>query len=270
MTEALPTSDLDPQFLQLPHGPLAFVDEGPRDAPALITLHGVPGSVRDFRYLAPQLSRDRRIVRVDLPGFGASAPSRAAIATLEGRADVVLALADHLGLARFGVLGHSMGGGTALILAARNPARIRALVLAASIGFRTHRGLGMSPWRFGLLSHAFAIPGLRGVFTDVARERYRRNRFPNVEAMGPELFARHFRAIAAVDFAALRRAAAAPLPPTLLAWANDDRLIERAIGEELARAMPRARTRVYEEGGHNIQKTQAGDLAAAIREMLPP
>lgn len=270
MSEALPTSDLDPQFLELPHGRLAFVDEGPRDAPALIALHGVPGSVRDFRYLAPQLSQDRRIVRVDLPGFGGSAPSRAAIATFDGRADVVLALADHLGLARFGVLGHSMGGGTALVLAARRPDRVSALVLAASIGFRTHRGLGMSPWRFGVLSHAFGVPGLARVVAGLARERYRRNRFPGVDAMGPEVFASHFRAIAAADFGLLRRAAAAPLPPTLLAWAKDDRLIEPAIGEGLARAMPRARTRIYDDGGHNIQKTQAVDLAAAIRELLPP
>jgi pimeloyl-ACP methyl ester carboxylesterase len=269
VSEALPTSDREPQFLDLPHGPLAFVDEGPRDAPALVAIHGVPGSVRDFRYLAPQLSSDRRVVRVDLPGFGGSAPSREAVSTLAARADVVMALADHLELLRFGVLGHSMGGATALLLAAREPRRISALVLVASIGLRPHRGLGMSPRRFGLLSRGFAIPGVSRVLTRAARERYRARRFPGADSMGPEAFAIHFRAIAAADFGAIRAAATGPLPATLLAWARDDAMVESAIGEELSRAMPRARTLVYEEGGHNIQKTQAVGLAAAIREMLP-
>lgn len=269
MSEALPTSDRDPQFLELPHGRLAYVDEGPREAPALVTLHGVPGSIRDFRYLAPQLSTDRRVVRVDLPGFGASAPQPRAIATFAGRADVVLALADHLGLQRFGVLGHSMGGGTALVLAARAPQRVAALVLVASIGLRPHRGLGMSPRRFGLLSHGFAIPGLAGPLTRAARERYRKRRFPGADEMGPETFAIHFRAIAAADFGVLRAAATGPLPPTLLTWAEDDPMVESAIGHELAQVMPRARTLVYDDGGHNIQKTQAVGMAAAIRELLP-
>jgi pimeloyl-ACP methyl ester carboxylesterase len=234
-----------------------------------VAIHGVPGSVRDFRYLAPQLSSDRRVVRVDLPGFGGSAASRRAVASLEARADVVLALADHLKLGRFAVLGHSMGGATALLLAAREPDRISALVLVASIGLRPHRGLGISPRRFGLLSLGFGIPGVSGVLTQAARERYRKRRFPGADGMGPETFAIHFRAIAAADFGAIRAAATGPLPPTLLAWAKDDPMVESAIGEELALAMPRARTLVYEEGGHNIQKTQAVGLAAAIRELLP-
>src|SRR5262249_23338585 len=114
----LPVSDPEPRRLDLPHGVLAYTDEGPRGAPALIAVHGIPGSGRDFRYLAPQLTPDVRVLRVDLPGFGGSAPVEDAVATLRGRARVVLALADALGLERFAVAGHSMGGGAALVLAA--------------------------------------------------------------------------------------------------------------------------------------------------------
>jgi len=52
VNEPLPTSDPEPRLLPLPHGPVAYVDEGPRGAPALVVVHGIPGSVRDFRYLA--------------------------------------------------------------------------------------------------------------------------------------------------------------------------------------------------------------------------
>src|SRR5262249_17299055 len=114
----LPLSDPEPRRIELPHGVLAYTDEGPPDAPALIAVHGIPGSGRDFRYLAPQLTPALRVLRVDLPGFGGSAPVADAVASLRGRARVVLALADALGLERFAVAGHSMGGGAALVLAA--------------------------------------------------------------------------------------------------------------------------------------------------------
>jgi pimeloyl-ACP methyl ester carboxylesterase len=268
VSEAALTSDPDPTFFERPAGRLAFVDEGPRDAPVLFAVHGVPGSVRDFRYLAAQLASHVRLVRVDLPGFGASDPEPRAIATFPGRVETIVALADHLGIGPFGILGHSMGGGTALLAASRHRERVRGLVLLATIGLRPHRGLGMSPRRFGLLSHGFAIPGISSLLTNAARERYRRRRFPGADTMAPETFAIQFRAISAADFPALRAAATGPLPPTLLAWAKDDAMVESAIEEELAAVMPAAKTIVYEDGGHNIQKTQAPSLARAIRELL--
>src|SRR6185503_18282779 len=150
--EPLPTSDPELQVFRMPHGDLSYVDEGPREAPALFLVHGVPGSVRDFRYLAPQLSDVVRVVRLDLPGFGGSAPVADAVETLPGRARIVLALADHLGVSRFSVLGHSMGGGTAMVLASPHPDRVRLLVLVASLALSRHRGLGLPPWAFPLVA----------------------------------------------------------------------------------------------------------------------
>jgi hypothetical protein len=110
VNEALRTSDPEPQFLALPHGPLAYADEGPRDAPIHVAVHGIPGSLRDFRYLAPQLCDGVRLLRLDMPGFGASAPLDEAIDSVPGRARVILEAADRLGLAEFAVLGHSILG----------------------------------------------------------------------------------------------------------------------------------------------------------------
>jgi pimeloyl-ACP methyl ester carboxylesterase len=89
-----------------------------------------------------------------------------------------------------------------------------------------------------------------------------------VAAVGPEYWGIHFRAIGAPDFAALRRAVAAGLPPTLLAWARDDHMLESEIPEELSRAIPGVRALAFPDGGHNIQKTRAAELGAAIREWL--
>jgi pimeloyl-ACP methyl ester carboxylesterase len=51
-------------------------------------------------------------------------------------------------------------------------------------------------------------------------------------------------------------------------WSRDDRLLEPAIPEELARSVEGARTLVFDEAGHNLQKTRAPEVAAAIRALV--
>ena len=267
---SLPTSDPEPRTVDLPQGALAYTDEGPANAPALIVVHGIPGSGRDFRYLAPQLVPALRVVRVDLPGFGGSAPVPDAVETLRGRARVVMALADHLGLDRFAVLGHSMGGGTALVLAADHGTRVRRLVLVASLALALHRGLGASPRLFAAVSRAREVPGLRALLLPWVRTQWRRRRFPGADVKTAADLALYFRAISAVDFELIRASVRRPLPPALVAYARDDHMIETSIAEELAAAVPGARVLAFDEGGHNIQKTRAVELGAAIRELCGP
>jgi len=262
------TSDPAPCVVDTGRGRLAYADEGPQKAPALVALHGIPGSLRDFRYLAPLLRERVRFVRLDLPGFGGSPAEAAAIDTLDGRAQAVLALADHLGLARFAVLGHSMGGATALVLAAEHAPRVETLVLVASVALSLHRGLGLTPRAYGRLAAWSALPLLGRVLLPLARRAYRRRRFPGADTMDLATVRLQLRAAAATDFPRLRRAVAGPLPPTLLAYAQDDHMVETAVAEELARALPSARVLAFAEGGHNLQKTRAAELAAAIVELL--
>jgi len=80
-------------------------------------------------------------------------------------------------------------------------------------------------------------------------------------------FARLLHALSAVDFELLRAAVRRPLPPALIAYARDDHMIEIEVAEELAAAVPGARVVAFDEGGHNIQKTRAVELGAAIREV---
>jgi 3-oxoadipate enol-lactonase/4-carboxymuconolactone decarboxylase len=263
---SLPTRDPEPRRAELPHGVVTYTDEGPAAAPVLIAVHGIPGSVRDFRYLAPQLLPALRVVRVDLPGFGGSAPVADAIRTLRGRARVVVALADALGIDRFAILGHSMGGGTALVVAAEHGTRVRHLVLVASLALRLHRGLGAPPRSFAWAARALSVPGLRRLLLPWVRHEYRK-RFPGVEEKTAGDFAHLMHALSAVDFEVMRAAVRRPLPPTLIAYARDDHMIETAIAEELTAAIPGAHVLAFDDGGHNIQKTRAVELGAAIREM---
>jgi pimeloyl-ACP methyl ester carboxylesterase len=263
----LPTTDPELRRVDLPHGVVTYTDEGPAHAPVLIAVHGIPGSVRDFRYLAPQLLPALRVVRVDLPGFGGSAPLADAIRTLRGRARVVVALADVLGIERFTILGHSMGGGTALVVAAERAPRVHGLVLVASLALRLHRGLGAPPRTFAWVGHALSVPGLRRLLLPWVRRGYRQRRFPGADEKTAGDFAHLLHALSAVDFEVMRAAVRRPLPPTLIAYARDDHMIETEVTEELAAAVPGARVLAFDDGGHNIQKTRAVELGAAIRAL---
>lgn len=106
------------------------------DGPPVLVLHGFTGSGESMSELAAGL-RDRwRVVRLDLVGHGESdAPHAAAEYTMECCVDQVAAALDSLGIAATHVIGYSMGGRTALALAAWRPERVRsAILIGASAG----------------------------------------------------------------------------------------------------------------------------------------
>jgi pimeloyl-ACP methyl ester carboxylesterase len=99
--------------------PLFYREEGSGGPPILL----VHGWCCDHTYMAPQidhLASAHRVIAPDLSGHGRSDPSRQ-VYTMAGFADELAWLASHLGLNRPVVIGHSMGGGIALELAARHP-----------------------------------------------------------------------------------------------------------------------------------------------------
>ena len=95
-----------------------------------LCLHGLTRNSRDFEDLAPRLARSRRVLCPDLRGRGLSErdsqPSRYVPATY---AQDVLELLDAAGVARVAVIGTSLGGILALLLAALRPAALAGVVL---------------------------------------------------------------------------------------------------------------------------------------------
>ena len=260
-----------PRELETPAGRLALTDEGPADAPALVCFHGSPGSHRDCRHLAPLLAGPLRVLRLDLPGFGNSPVPEGFDPTLVGRAAILPALLDTLGLERAAVLGHSMGGGIATAAAVRYPDRVSALVLLASAGPRPHRGIrALSPLQLNVILAGIAIPGVRDLLLPRLRDAWRRARFPGADQMPLEAFRFQLSLVRALDFDGHRERLGRVSVPTLVAWAEDDHLIEPAVSRELFAAIPGARPLIFPTGGHNLQKTQAESVAAAILDLLAP
>ena len=93
---------------------LDIVDVGPRDAPALIFLHGFPESHRTWRHQIAHLSGRFRCIAPDQRGYrGSSKPQDVASYTPDKLIGDVFQLADALGIDKFTVLGHDWGGAIA-------------------------------------------------------------------------------------------------------------------------------------------------------------
>lgn len=122
--------------LNLPFGPLAALEWGEPEAPALLVLHGWLDNAASFAALAPLLAKNFRVIALDLPGHGRSAhlPPGVTRYHVVDYVDHVLNAADALQLQRFNLLGHSLGAGVASLTAAASPARIGKLGLIEGLG----------------------------------------------------------------------------------------------------------------------------------------
>jgi len=110
-----------------------FRSDGAEGDPPLILGTSLGTSLAAWDALVPGLARGRRVVRWDLPGHGGSPASLVGEgATVADLADLVLALADHLGVRRFDYAGISLGGAVGLHLAVHHPERVGLLGVVCS------------------------------------------------------------------------------------------------------------------------------------------
>lgn len=115
--------------LALDDGDIYVCQDGHREAPALLLIHGSASSTRLWDMLVPMLTRSHRVIRVDLLGCGRSAKPAGAsyeVADQGYRVGVVL---DRLGVEHAIVVGHSSGGTVATALAEQRPDLVTALAL---------------------------------------------------------------------------------------------------------------------------------------------
>jgi pimeloyl-ACP methyl ester carboxylesterase len=123
------TSNADAGLLPLHGGEIYVRQDGPRDAPALLLIHGSGSSIRSWDLLVPLLTVSHRVIRVDLLGHGRSARPADGDYEIPAQARRVAAAVDRLGVEHVIVVGHSSGGYAASALAEERPELVTALAL---------------------------------------------------------------------------------------------------------------------------------------------
>jgi pimeloyl-ACP methyl ester carboxylesterase len=100
----------------------------------VVLVHSLAGNSAHWSAQLVHVRPARRAVALDLRGHGRSGPPKNGDYTIEGMAGDVEAVVDSLGLEKFVLVGHSMGGGVALTYAGAHPDRVAGLLLVDPIG----------------------------------------------------------------------------------------------------------------------------------------
>ncbi|HZP26364.1 MAG TPA: alpha/beta hydrolase [Dehalococcoidia bacterium] len=109
--------------------PLSYLEWGRESGPTIIFLHGLSGYAYNWCSVAEPLAADYRCLSLDLRGHGDSGPSPEGEYTYELFVTDVQALIDGLGIETFALVGHSMGGRTAIAYAGTHPGRASSIVV---------------------------------------------------------------------------------------------------------------------------------------------
>jgi pimeloyl-ACP methyl ester carboxylesterase len=260
--------ELAPHDLRLRGVRVTYFDVGAEGAQAVVLLHGLGLSRMQWASTVRSLAAHRRVIALDFPGFGDSEapPASRYSYTYEGLAETVVDLVAALGLGRVSLVGHGMGAGVAIVIAADRPEFVDRLVLVAAPCYRTPRPLGQRLVEVPLLGPV--------LFERILGSTVVRPHVIDAErAGGPRI---DHGSPTSATFAMLRRTSApatleARLPrvrtPTLVVWGRDDRISPWTHGSRLAREINGTRLEIL-ECGHAPEAERPRQFGALVTEFL--
>ena len=265
-----------PQIIDVDGLKVYYKETGPQGAPALLLLHGFGSSLQAWDDWSLKLEQKYRLIRLDLPGFGLTGASPANDYSEEKDLAILTHFVDKLGLEKFSVVGHSMGGKMAWSLAASQPERVQALVLMAPDGFPETKDIGTKPYE---------VPAIMGLIKYVLPKYLVRKSiepaFSDADALNDALVNRYFDMLRApgVRGAILERSNQTiytdPVPrlkaikaPTLLIWGEQDQMIPSTNAQIYANVLSNSTTVLVPKLGHLLQEEQPEKGLAAVMQFL--
>jgi pimeloyl-ACP methyl ester carboxylesterase len=284
------------RFVDMTGGRLHVVDLAPpADTPSaaqpdtlwpVVLIHGASGNLGDLKLaLGDRLAQSRRVVLIDRPGHGWSdRPGGKADASPARQAALIAQALDGIGLDRFVLVGHSLGGTVAAAFARAYPERVAGLVLLAAVthpwkgALAWHYNVGAMPMLGAAFARAAALPigevllemGARDVFLPQAMPAH------YIARAGIRLLLRPAEFVAnAQDVAALRAFVTAQAPhyrdiamPTVVLAGDADTTVSPTLhSRAIAAALPDARLVILPGIGHMPHHVATDEVIAAIDEV---
>lgn len=261
----------------------AVAGPAPAPTPTLVLLHGFGGSAYSWRKVAPMLAAPRpgerrgyRVLTLDLHGFGLSArPEDPEVYTPEGQAGLVAEVLEVLGVeGAVHLVGHSFGGGVAMVLARKQPERVASLTLVDTTLPTHSRAPQADLPLYRPVAYVFLrTVGLRRLFVRGAL----RKAFHDDSLVTPDLVDAYRDRLRLRGASSLYRSLTLPIPrrrlgidlaeiehPTLVVWGVEDELIPVEAGRKAAKKIPGARFVAIEGSGHVPMEERPEELVEVV------
>lgn len=270
------------KFINVSEMQVHLRDEGPREDPLpIVLLHGTSASLHTWDGWAAGLASQRRVIRMDLPGFGLTGPfrDRAADYTVAHYVQFIDTLLTKLGVTRCILAGNSFGGQISIATALAHPERVEKLILIDSSGYPMAPAsipIGFRLARIPLLNKLMEITLPRSVVEATVRSVY-----GDPAKATPEIVDRYFElALRTGNRRALvERLKLVPLDaiadqipkvniPTLILWGRRDLLIPPVAAERFLRDIHGSRLVLFDDLGHVPQEEDATGTLAVAKEFL--
>lgn len=239
-------------------------DEGPKDAPAIILLHGSNASLNTWDQWVAVLGKDYRIIRYDQPGHGLTGPHPKDDYSAGGFVDLVNRIAANRGLTKFYLGGNSMGGWVTHEYAKAHPDKLLGIILvdaggapdakpkALPIGFRIARMPVLNQLARVVTPRSMVEKSLRQSVSNQAvvtpaevDEYWELLRYPgNREATGKR-FAQYSSRNTTTPVSDATKTL-----PTLILWGDEDKLIPVSAVKYFQSVYANNVTHIYKGVGH--------------------
>jgi len=265
-----------------------YREAGPKEAPTLLLLHGLPSSSRMFEPLFARLSDKYHLVAPDYPGFGHSDwpdPKQFAY-TFDNLAHVVHGFTEAAGLSRYTVYMQDYGAPVGFRMALAHPNRIEALIVQDGVAHNEGLGANWKPRRAFWTDRAANENTLRTNLLSLATTRTRHvGDDPNVELYDPDLWTDEFAFLSQPGQAEIQsdlfydyrtNVAVYPKwqewlqksqPRLLVIWGKHDLSFDPGEPERYRKDVPSAEVHVL-DAGHFALDTKADEIADLLHEFM--
>ena len=262
-----------------------YREAGPKDAPVILLLHGLPSSSRMFEPLFARLADRFHLVAPDYPGFGHSDrpdPKKFAY-TFDHIAEITNHFAEKLGLTRYTLYMQDYGGPVGFRMALAHAERVEALIGQDAVAHNTGLGANWKARREFWADRAANEATLRTNLLSLATTKTRHvGSDPNVERYNPDLWTDEFAFLSApgqgdiqsdlfydyrtnVDAYPKWQAWMRERQPRLLViWGKYELSFDSSEPEAYRRDVPKAEVHIV-DGGHFALDTAADEVAELVR-----
>jgi len=265
-----------------------YREAGPKGAPTILLLHGLPSSSRMFQPLLTRLAEKYHLVAPDYPGFGHSdwPDPKHFDYTFDHIASVMTDFTEALGLAHYTLYMQDYGGPVGFRMALAHPERVQALIVQDAVAH--NEGLGAN-WATRRAFWANRLPNEMALRTNLLSMATTKTRHvgddPNIELYDPDLWTDEYAFLNAAGQAQIQsdlfydyrtNVEAYPKwqvwmqktqPKLLVVWGKHDLSFDLGEPERYRKNVPTAEVHVL-DAGHFALDTKSGEIAALVRQFM--